>query len=49
MTQQQYEESTRMILNEYFTPVFQVAGGIAAVAVLVFVVILVIAPFVRRV
>jgi len=49
MTQQEYIEATRLVLNEYFTPIFQVLGGIAAVVVIAFAIFLVISPFIRRV
>jgi len=48
MTQDQYEHSTRLVLNEYFIPMFQIGGALCAFIVIALAVILVVKPFVRR-
>lgn len=42
-------DELRTVLDGYFIPLFQILGGIAAVAVISFIVWLVLKPFMRRV
>ena len=42
-------DQLRTVLDEYFIPLYQILGGIAAVAVISFTIWLVLKPFLRRI
>jgi len=48
LTQEEFEFSLRTIMNEYFTPIFQIIGAGIALLVLCFAIALIVTPFIRR-